>query len=278
MIRLAALAGALVALAGCDSRAPSDRLSAVSPPAEPGAERPADEPSSREAPAGAASADEVPELAATWVGDPTSDAPLLVLLHGYGAPGDDLVPLAAELRASAGAPLRVAALAAPIAMGPRARAWWPIGDGPRPADRGAEATPPGLVVARRAVDRWLAAQRYEPRTTVVAGFSQGAMLATELALRGEARPGALAILSGGPIDEAGWREAARARPPEAVFVSHGRADPLLAFGAAERLVDALRRAGAPTTFVPFDGGHTLAPRVRAGLAAWLRAWLAGERG
>ncbi|MEM9195553.1 MAG: hypothetical protein AAGF12_40660, partial [Myxococcota bacterium] len=40
------------------------------------------------------------ELDRVWVGDETGDGPLLILMHGYGAPGDDLVPVAEALRAA----------------------------------------------------------------------------------------------------------------------------------------------------------------------------------
>lgn len=257
--RRATLALLVLSLLACEGRAPSGRL-ASGPLATP------------EAPAA-----EVPTLEARWVGEADGDAPLLVLFHGYGAPGDDLVPFAQQIHAELGAPIRVAALAAPIAMGPGARAWWNITPGPRPADRGDEA-PDGLVSARRAVEAWLAQQRFDPETTVVAGFSQGAMLSAELGLRGEPRLGAIAMLSGGPLDETAWRAAARRRPPEAVFISHGRRDPMLAYAASERLADLFRDASVPVTYVPFVGGHAIPPAVRARLVSWLRAWVRGERG
>src|SRR6187402_3563338 len=58
------------------------------------------------------------------------DGPLLVLLHGYGAPGDDLVPLARQLEAPRS--VRFAFPAAPLQLEaglPReasGRAWWPL--------------------------------------------------------------------------------------------------------------------------------------------------------
>jgi phospholipase/carboxylesterase len=39
--------------------------------------------------------------------------------------------------------------------------------------------------------------------------------------------------------------------------SHGRADPDLAFSAAEKLNLALNEAGASLTWVPFEGGHEI---------------------
>jgi phospholipase/carboxylesterase len=212
---------------------------------------------------------------ARWVGERDGDAPLVVLLHGYGAPGDDLVPLARDLRRELDGRVRFAMLEAPLERPPSGRAWWPIGDfaRDRPADRGDEV-PGGLSEARRDVLAWLDERRaggeLSPARTVIGGFSQGAMLAVDAALEWEARPAGLIVMSGGPVDEARWIRRLRERAPEIVFVSHGRRDPLLAFGAAERVRDRFERAGSDVTFVPFDGGHTIPRAVVAELTATLR--------
>ncbi|GAB5547103.1 MAG: hypothetical protein SangKO_068630 [Sandaracinaceae bacterium] len=62
-------------------------------------------------------------------------------------------------------------------------------------------TPPGLAEARRdliaLLERLHARGRIEPSQTVLAGFSQGAMLATAASLEWSERPAALVIMSGG---------------------------------------------------------------------------------
>jgi phospholipase/carboxylesterase len=210
-------------------------------------------------------------LSARWVGAADGEAPLVVLLHGYGAPGDDLVPLARALREALDGRVRFALLEAPLPRPPSGRAWWPIEDfaRDRPADRGDEA-PTGLREARRDVLAWLEARRAEghlrPDRTVLGGFSQGAMLAADAALEWAARPAGLAVMSGGPVEEGRWVRRLRERAPPFVLVSHGRRDPLLAFEAAARLRDRFARAGSAVTFVPFDGGHTIPPAVVAALA------------
>ena len=42
-----------------------------------------------------------------------------------------------------------------------------------------------------------------------------------------------------------------------IMQSHGRADPILPFAAAERLRDLLKTAGADVRWVEFSGGHTI---------------------
>ena len=213
------------------------------------------------------------DLDVQWVGDPDADAPLVVLLHGFGAPGDDLVPLARALRGRIETPIRIVLPAAPITLGGRGRAWWRIEDfgRDRPADRGDES-PAGLAEARRDVIALLEGLRREgrldPERTVIGGFSQGAMLAADVALSWGAEPAGLAMMSGGPVEEPRWRRrmAQRTFP---VFLSHGQRDPLLSFDAAERLRGAFAEHGHSVTFVPFDGGHTIPPPAIEGLRAFL---------
>jgi phospholipase/carboxylesterase len=136
--------------------------------------------------------------------------PLVVLLHGYGAPGTDLVGLWRELRVPR--EVRFAFPEAPLALdlgmpGYDARAWWNL-DLPEleralsmgREDAVARAVPDGLDGARQRIEALLDGLETElavPRGRIVlGGFSQGAMVSTDLAF-GSARPLAgVAILSG----------------------------------------------------------------------------------
>lgn len=223
-------------------------------------------------------------LDATQVG--TGDGPAVLLCHGFGAPGDDLVPLAEALDPAG--QWRWFFLEAPLslrAMGIPGRAWWNIdmvalqramasGD----LSARMEETPPGLAEARAAVEQALqvlqAEHQVEPSRLVIGGFSQGAMVTTEVALHAAAPLAGLAILSGALISRARWQAAATARAAGLhVFQSHGRRDPILPFAGAERLGALLDAAGASRQFVAHGGGHELPPEVLAGLQGFLRARL-----
>jgi len=196
------------------------------------------------------------------------DGPMLVLLHGYGAPGDDLVPLARQL--SVPPAVRFAFPAAPHSLGlpheQPGRAWWPIDMVElqhavmrRDYAMLMERVPAGLSEARAAVVGLLDALEREhavPRNKLVlGGFSQGAMLATDVTLRGDSPPAALAILSGSLICKSEWLPLMKARAGLKVLQSHGRADPVLSFQVAEALRDELIQAGVALDFIAFNGGH-----------------------
>jgi phospholipase/carboxylesterase len=92
---------------------------------------------------------------------------------------------------------------------------------------------------------------------VLGGFSQGSMLATDVALRLDRSPAALVIWSGTLLAEEQWRELAPRRAGLKVLQSHGRQDQILPFEAAQWLRDMLCAAGLTVDFIPFNGPHTI---------------------
>ncbi|HZA13572.1 MAG TPA: phospholipase [Myxococcaceae bacterium] len=223
-----------------------------------------------------------------WVIEPddTAAPPDLnvVLAHGYGAPADDLVGLAPELAAEngeLGRRVRWIFPGAPLSLEEMGvltgSAWWHLDIeallSGRDWNRYVEETPEGLEKARRMLrvllEEVIARTGVPISRTVLGGFSQGAMLATDLALRLEEPPAGLVILSGSLIARAAWAERVAHRAAMPVFMSHGRLDPLLPFDVAEQLRQLFVDAGAVVTHVPFEGQHTLSFEVLEGLAGWL---------
>ena len=213
-------------------------------------------------------------LAGGTDGDGGGDGPMVVLLHGFGAGGEDLVDLAEYVDAPEGT--RWVFPAAPLALGGpygEGRAWWMI-DLDRLArehasDRSAEL-PDGLAGARAAMLGVLdALARDHGRTdarTVLGGFSQGAMLTVDVALHAPGPLAGLALLSGTLIAAPVWQARAAALAGVTVLQSHGTRDALLPFAGAEQLRDFLLGAGAVVGFLPFPGGHELPPPVLEALS------------
>ncbi|MEZ4403626.1 MAG: hypothetical protein R3B06_26615 [Kofleriaceae bacterium] len=210
------------------------------------------------------------------------DGPTVVLLHGFGAGGDDLVELGVYLDAPAGT--RWVFPAAPLELGGLygdSRAWWMIDlarlERAEPAIR-ADECPAGLPEARAAVrallDELARDFHRADATTVLGGFSQGAMLAVDVALHHGAPLAGLALLSGTLIAVADWRPRMASLAGVTVLQTHGTRDQVLAFAGAERLRDFLLEAGASVGFLPFPGGHELPPPVLEALADLLERTLA----
>ena len=204
--------------------------------------------------------------------------PLLVVFnHGYGASGEDLVPFVPELleREPRLAPVRFAFPAGPLSLGQAAwgdaRAWWPLdwmklstlSRSPEGRQELRNEVPEGLGSARRklqgCIEALLAGTGLPPERVVLGGFSQGAMLATDLALSWEQRPAALVALSSVLLAAEKWRALAPRRAGLPVIQSHGRQDPILPYSEGEALRDFLTAAGLAVEFIPFDGPHTVHP-------------------
>lgn len=169
---------------------------------------------------------------------------LVVILHGYGANGDDLIEIGRQWQ-----PLFPdAAFVAPHAhepcpQAPGMRQWYNLTDR-NPRERWA-----GAAAARSVVDTFLdaelAQQGLSDSKMAIAGFSQGAMMALHIGLRRNHAPAAILAYSGmlvGPeyIREATARDSAGAPPP--VMLIHGSHDEVVApeslFESANQLAGA----------------------------------------
>jgi phospholipase/carboxylesterase len=218
----------------------------------------------------------------TRVVSPADVQRTVVLMHGFGAPGDDLVALAQYIDAPG---TRFVFPEAPLELGGLygdARAWWLLdlakleaelrGGGLR--DRSSEV-PDGLAEARahvmRLVDQLQARYGITDHQLVLGGFSQGAMLACDVALHREVAPAGLVLLSGTLIAQSEWAPRFSRLGGTAILQSHGRNDPLLPFSIAEQLRDRLRGAGATVEWHQFAGGHEIPPLVLDAVGTFLRA-------
>ncbi len=197
------------------------------------------------------------------------DGPLVMLLHGFGAPGDDLVPLADVIDAPAGTRWLFPEAPLSLNMGfGDSRAWWIIDFARIQEDRAAGRirdlsveVPQGLALAR---ERFLAFLKELPKQlpidykkTVIGGFSQGAMLTCDTVLQTDYPFAGLVQLSGNLLAQVVWGPLMRKRKGLPVFQSHGMQDDILPHIGAERLRDALTQAGLAVEWHSFRGGHEI---------------------
>lgn len=210
-------------------------------------------------------------------------AGVVVLCHGFGATGTDLVPIAEEFFGSNPElrEVRFVFPAAPLELDPvyDARAWWEIDiervqqlmeTGEYRELRNSH--PPRLAICREMLEQLVTEIALEwdvvPGRMVVGGFSQGAMLTTDLVLNAPHALGGLICWSGSLISEDRWRSAAAANAITPVVQSHGRMDPILPFAGAEALRELLAENGYEVEFVPFPGQHEI-PQAALTAAAQL---------
>lgn len=216
-----------------------------------------------------------------WIGD-SEPGPTVVMLHGFGAPGSDLVGLASEL----GLPpqVRFLFLEGHLEMPPPyggGRAWWMIdmerfqkavhtGD----FDALEREIPEGLAEARDKLASALAALHDRGVTRwVLGGFSQGSMLALDHTLHAERRPDALVLMSSTLLARDVWRPRMAALAGTSAFLSHGEFDPVLPFVQAQKLRLLMEEAGLDVDWHPFPGEHGVPRQVIQHLNPFLTSQL-----
>ena len=180
---------------------------------------------------------------------------LVLLLHGYGADGNDLIGLAEPL-----APLMPDVV-------------FHAPNGPYPCDGnpygyqwfGISRLDPHLMLAgvrgaapfvEAFLDKLLADYGLTEADTALVGFSQGTMMSLHVGLRRE-RPLAGIVGFSGLLPGIDTLEAEiKSRPP--VLLIHGDADPMVPFEMMDRAESALKRVGVPVSSYAAQGvGHSI---------------------
>jgi phospholipase/carboxylesterase len=141
--------------------------------------------------------------------------------------------------------------------------------------------PEGIETARRAVEECILAcieaKNWKTIDLVIGGFSQGAMLSVELAMRASRlAPKALILWSGALICQDVWREANRNKHKALpVFQSHGLQDNILPISTGRALKEFLHSQGLQIDYVEFHGPHTIAYESLQGSATLIDKVLKG---
>lgn len=193
----------------------------------------------------------------------------VIWLHGLGADGTDFLPVAKELRL----PLRFVFPHAPVMPvtinnGYKMRAWYDIyslGTQDHPVDQ------KGIDISVRALEKLIEheTQRGTPiEKIVLAGFSQGAVIALTTGLQYPKKLAGIIALSGYlPFEESIIKKFNGHIIP--VFIGHGIQDEVVPFFLGQKIRDTLTTHQYPVTWHDYPMSHSVCMDEIRDIRQWL---------
>ncbi|MBK8738550.1 MAG: dienelactone hydrolase family protein [Betaproteobacteria bacterium] len=209
---------------------------------------------------------------------PDPDA-AVIWMHGLGADGNDFVPIVGELELPEDLGIRFIFPHAPMRSvtingGMVMRAWYDI-VGSDLTNRGDEA---GIRDSQRRIEQLIAREKARgiaASRLVLAGFSQGGVIALQAGLRHPERlAGIMALSTYLALPQALASEAHRANSDVPIFMAHGTADPMIRLDWADASRRALQAQGYAIEWHTYPMQHSVCIEEVGDLDAWLARVLA----
>ncbi|MEO0343524.1 MAG: alpha/beta fold hydrolase [Pseudomonadota bacterium] len=199
---------------------------------------------------------------------------LIVLIHGYGADGHDLIGLADPLQGVLPNALFLSPHAPdPCQVNPMGRQWFPISwlDGSDPVEMEREFTKNALLF-----DKWLSTQiskaALPSQKVALVGFSQGTMIGLQVAPRRGDPLGAVVGFSGRLLAPDALAADVQTKPP--VLLVHGDADDVVPYDSMALAETGLFSAGLNVETHTSKGvGHGIAQDGLETAATFLTRYL-----
>ncbi len=182
---------------------------------------------------------------------------LVILLHGYGSNGADLISLAPFwAEALPGAAFVSPNAIEPVPQAPGGYQWFPI------ANLDPHLMEQGVRMAAQSVDRFIdrELEKYalDASRLALVGFSQGTMMALHVALRRDKQVGAVLGYSGLLVGAGSLKEQMRSKPP--VLLIHGDRDPTIPMPFMLEAAEALAEAGHGAQWhISYGVPHSIGP-------------------
>jgi phospholipase/carboxylesterase len=182
---------------------------------------------------------------------------LVILLHGYGSNGADLISLAPYwAKALPGAAFVAPNAVEPVPGYPGGYQWFPVSDlDPHVMEHGVRTAAPSV---ERFIERELEKYGLPPDRLALVGFSQGTMMALHVGLRREQPVAGILGYSGVLVGARTLKEEMRSKPP--IVLVHGDRDPMIPAAAMFESAEALAASGHGAMWhVSYGVPHSIGP-------------------
>lgn len=202
----------------------------------------------------------------------------IIWMHGLGADGSDFVPVVRELDLPAGQAIRFVFPHAPlqpvtINAGHVMRAWYDIAW----TDLGRQVDERGMRLSQESVEQLIAKERSRgiaARRIVLAGFSQGGVMALHTGLRYPERLAGILSLSGYLALEKNLpAEASPANRNTPVFMAHGTEDTVVPCGLGRASKQRLEQLGYAVVWHEYPMPHSVCLEEIDEISTWVRRLL-----
>ncbi|SDY68636.1 alpha/beta hydrolase [Nitrosomonas sp. Nm33] len=199
----------------------------------------------------------------------------ILWMHGLGADGNDFVPIIHELDLPPDTAIRFIFPHAPkqpvsINQGLIMRAWYDI----KNINLNQYEDEAGIRSSQHAITAMIERenQRGIPSTNIVlAGFSQGGVIALQVGLRHPDKLGGIMVLSSYlPLAHTLTKEAHNANTPTSIFMAHGSYDPIVPIHLAKTSRQQLLEAGYQVEWHEYPMEHSVCAEELTDISKWLR--------
>ena len=203
----------------------------------------------------------------------------VIWLHGLGADGNDFVPIVNEIRLPASLSIRFVFPHAPVRPvtlnnGFRMRAWYDLAAG----DITNRADVAGVTASQAQIEALIAREKkrgIKARRIVLAGFSQGGVVALHTGLRhAERLAGIVALSTYVVLPEKLAAEGSPANRDIPIFMAHGTMDPMIRIDWGEASRRALQTAGYRVEWHTYPMPHSVVWEEIEAVSAFLAKVLA----
>jgi len=199
----------------------------------------------------------------------------VIWMHGLGANGHDFVPIVPELQLPETLDIKFIFPHAPVRPvtlnnGYQMPAWYDIYSLDRP-DNASEAD---ILKTVAQINDLIEAEINEGRTAdkiILAGFSQGGVIALQTGLRYPERlAGIMALSTYIPFPESLLSQISPAQKGLPIFAAHGLQDPVIPIASWQHYVPLLESAGFDVEAHSYPMEHSLCPEEISDISNWLQ--------